>query len=341
MAFVRTVCGDISPAELGITHLHEHLLSDFTCYLPEDQTTWDTAPITLESLYRHRTTGLTEHNLTLGSVPEALVELGAFAAAGGRTVVDSTSAGIARDHEGLRELSVASGVNIVMGSGWYVHTSLPDNFGDRPVGDLAEEIVNDLTAGVADTGIRAGFIGEVGLSWPHHPWELKSLEAACIAQSQTGVMLQIHPGRHPDSPIEASRFCIDHGVDPSRVVISHIERTLTTLEEMRRVAELGCVLEFDLFGQESSYYFVPSFTAMPNDAGRIRFLLDLAANGFASQLAVSQDICKRTNTAAFGGEGLDHLLARAVPLMRRMGVDESFIEQLFVHTPARLLAWPS
>jgi phosphotriesterase-related protein len=341
MPFVRTVCGDVDPAALGITHLHEHLLSDFTCYLPADRDQRDLSTITLANAYRQRTHGLTEHNLTLGSIEEALVELAAFGAAGGRTVVDSTSGGLERNPEGLRTLSESSGVHIVMGSGWYVYSSLPPGFADRSVHGLAEEIIRDLTVGVGSTGVRAGFIGEVGLSWPHHPLELKSLEAACRAQVATGAMLQLHPGRHADSPLTAAQFCIDRGVDPARIVMSHVERTLTSLEAMVQLGTLGCVLEFDLFGQESSYYFDPSFTAMPNDAGRIRFLLDLADAGFATQVAVSQDICQRTHTTAFGGEGLDHLLTRAVPLMRRLGADQAFIDQLLVHTPARLLAWPS
>jgi phosphotriesterase-related protein len=112
MSIVRTVCGDVDPDGLGVTHLHEHLLSDFSCYLPANRSERDISPITLDSAYRHRTTALTEHNLTLGSVSEASVELAAFSAAGGRTFIDSTRGGIARDPEGLRDLSESSGVNL-------------------------------------------------------------------------------------------------------------------------------------------------------------------------------------------------------------------------------------
>lgn len=321
----------------GVTHLHEHLLSDFRCYLPDDTERWDRTPINLGSYSRHRLVAATEHNLALGSVDEAIAEVEAFRAAGGRSVVDSTSIGIGRDPAGLRAVSQATGVNVVMGSGWYIHSSLPPDFADRSVEGLADEIEHDLAVGVGESGIRAGLIGEVGLSWPHQPLEMVSLGAACLAQQRTGVMLQIHPGRNTESPIEAVRFCVDQGVDPARIVMSHIERTMTDVTAMVDLARLGCVLEFDLFGQESSYYFDPSFTDLPNDAGRVRFLIALAEAGFADQLAVSQDICRRAHTAAFGGEGLDHVLTRAVPLMRRLGCDEAFVEQLFVSTPARVL----
>ena len=41
--------------------------------------------------------------------------------------------------------------------------------------------------------------------------------------------------------------------NPEQVVMSHIDRTYFTLEEMLDLADTGCCLEFDLFGQESSY----------------------------------------------------------------------------------------
>ncbi len=34
MPTVTTVLGPIESSELGVAHLHEHVLSDFSCYLP-------------------------------------------------------------------------------------------------------------------------------------------------------------------------------------------------------------------------------------------------------------------------------------------------------------------
>lgn len=117
----------------------------------------------------------------------------------------------------------------------------------------------------------------------------------------------------------------------------HVERTLTDTAAMIELARTGCMLEFDLFGQESSYYFVSEFTGMPNDAGRIAMIKTLMDAGFADRILVSQDICTRVHLTRYGGEGLHHLLHRAVPLMERMGLSKVEVEQLLVRNPARAL----
>lgn len=337
---VQTVTGPRSADELGVAHLHEHLVSDFRVYLPDeddDPAGLRSAPLRLDNLYELRTSLINEHVLRVDDVEVAVEEVGAFAAAGGRTVVDATSIGIGRDPEALVEIATRTGVNVVMGTGWYVAESMPGSLAARSVASLADEIEADLTVGVGESGIRAGIIGEVGLSWPHHPLELRSLRAACRAQQRTGVALQIHPGRHPDSPAQAMDLVRRSGADPERTIMCHVERTLTSVEAMIELARTGCMLEFDLFGQESSYYFVPSFTAMPNDAGRVRAIQALIEAGFGDQILVSQDICTSVRLTRHGGEGLHHLLRRAVPLMTRMGLSEESVRDLLVVNPARAL----
>lgn len=338
LPFVQTVTGKVEPLSLGLVHLHEHLLSDFSCYLPADEGTWDRSKIELGSYRHHFWSITTEHNVTLGDIDEAEVEIRAFQAAGGATVVDSTSIGIGRDPAGLRELAERTGLHIIMGSGWYIDGSLPADFAERSVQDLAQQTIDEITIGVDGTDIRAGIIGEVGLSWPHTDREMKSLHAAALAQVETGAALQIHPGRAADSAMTVVDACTGWGVDPSRIVMSHVERTLTSIDQMLALADTGCILEFDLFGQESSYYLDPNFTEMPNDGGRIRFIAQLIEAGYLNQIAVSQDMCQRVHTTAFGGEGLDHILTRVVPLMGRIGLSETDIDQIMRRTPARVLS---
>jgi phosphotriesterase-related protein len=341
MSVVQTVTGPRSADELGITQMHEHLISDFRMYLPPpggaDDDGFRSESVCLGNLYEMKTRLLHEEVLRVDDLETAVDEVAAFARAGGQTLVDATSIGIGRDPRALAEVSTRTGVNVVMGAGWYVADSMADELAERSVESLAEEIEADLTTGVGDTGIRAGFIGEVGLSWPHHPLEERSLRAACLAQQRTGVALQIHPGRHPDSPRLAMDLVQRAGGDPERTIMCHVERTLTSADEMIDLAQTGCMLEFDLFGQESSYYFVPSFTGMPNDAGRVRFIRVLMDAGYADRILLSQDICTCVHLTRYGGEGLHHLLHRAVPLMRRMGLCDDEVHRLLACNPARVL----
>ena len=162
---VRTVLGDIPPAALGVTLAHEHLLSDLRCYWrPDDDPELTLERVTLGTVARvRRSPWAARDNLLLDDLAGAAAELRAFKAAGGGAVIEVTSNGIGRDLVGLRVLAERTGVHIVGGTGWYIGASHPASLARRDVAELAEEMVTELTLGVAGTdGIRAGVIGEIG-----------------------------------------------------------------------------------------------------------------------------------------------------------------------------------
>lgn len=338
---VRTVLGDVDPAVLGHTQPHEHLLIDLSrpksTRMTVAERALDNAPITLENYYRVRRHHTSE-DLRLFDRDVAVQELARYTAAGGGTIVDATSIGLGRDALGLAEISRRSGVHVVMGAGFYFNPYHPSDVAARGRDELTAEIVADVRTGVDGTGIRSGLIGEIGLSYPLHPDEEKVLRAACAAQRETGAALMIHPGRDPRSPLQALAIVAEEGVDRSRVIMSHVERTVFSREEMRAIAATGCYVEFDLFGQESSYYALSDID-MPNDATRVDYIVDLIAHGHADQILISQDICHKTNMTRYGGEGFAHILDHVLPLMRRKGLTDPQITTITVDNPAGALAF--
>jgi phosphotriesterase-related protein len=126
------------------------------------------------------------------------------------------------------------------------------------------------------------------------------------------------------------------GADLARVIVSHVDRTLFSIDDMQRVADTGVVLEFDFFGIESAYYPFADVD-LPNDGQRVRSIGELVRRGYVAQIVVSQDICTRTRLRRYGGHGYAHLLENAVPLMRRRGLGDDDIDQIIVRTPRRLL----
>ncbi|WP_203579143.1 phosphotriesterase family protein [Microbacterium hibisci] len=339
MSIVRTVTGDMDPGAVGHVQPHEHVLSNLSlppeAHATPSEVTRQRAPITLGDYYRIRREH-TAFDLEMTSVDDAIEALREYRAAGGTTIVDVTSRGMGRDHLGLRRVAEATGVAIVMGSGYYYadyHPAHLERLGER---EIADEIVADIVEGVSGSGIRAGVIGEIGMSWPHTPAEERVLRAAANAQCETGAALVIHPARHIASPRMAVEAAIAAGATPGKIVVSHIERTLFRLDDMRALAELGCTLSFDLFGQEMSYYSLGDID-MPNDAGRIRFIRELIAAGHREQILISQDVCHRTNQRKYGGEGYTHLLEHVLPQMQRRGLSDQDIVALTVDNPARLL----
>jgi phosphotriesterase-related protein len=123
-----------------------------------------------------------------------------------------------------------------------------------------------------------------------------------------------------------------------RLIISHIDRTVFDAERLRRLADTGCVLEWDLFGQESSYYPLADID-MPNDAVRLRAIRDLIERGHLAQILISHDICYRSRLVRWGGHGYGHIFANVIPLMRRRDFSEAKVHAILVDNPRRLLTF--
>lgn len=339
MAYAQTVTGRVPAADLGHVLLHEHILSDL-----RDPATRDTdrawPPITMQNRFeidyfqnRH------PPNMWLDDDAAATADLTALRAAGGRTVVELTVGGLRPQPERLAAASRASGVHIVCGAGHYVDAYLaPETLAaDRDA--LADEMRQQLTEGAWGTAITCGIIGELGCSWPLTGPERTRLEAGADAQRATGAAITVHPGRHPDAPAEICAILLAAGADPERVIIDHMDRTIFDQARLVALLRQGFVLEWDMFGIETSQYWMPGADIdLPTDAARIQTLRALTDLGYGAQLAISHDICTRTRLLTYGGHGYGHILRHVVPIMLRRGFNEAEVEQLLVHTPARLLA---
>ncbi len=334
---IQTVLGPIDPSELGFTQPHEHLL--VALLPPGMREDYEGEPITLENVGHYRRHWLNNpENLKLTDEAEAIDELKRFKSSGGGAVVELTPINTGRDPEGLARISRGADVHVVMGTGFYqaaYHPSGSENLSDEAIADI---FVGEVERGADGTGIKAGIVGEIGLDWPLYESEEKALRAAAMAQAQTGAALNIHPGRAPESSADAVRIVKEAGGDPERTIMSHVDRSIFSLDEMLRLAETGCYLEYDLFGQEISYYPVDDID-MPNDASRIDYLIGLIDHGYRDKLLISQDICFKTRLARYGGEGYNHILDSVLPIMRRKGMSEDDIDAITVHNPARALTF--
>ena len=215
---VQTVLGPVPPSELGATTTHEHLYIDFSfMYRPAQDSPSEKladAPITLENLgWIRRNYYSNRSNLQLMDLDTATREVRKYSEVGGGAIVDATTTGIGRKPDALAQISRQSGVHIIMGAGFYVEAVHPEDMDERSVEDLAREIIGDIVDGVEGSGVRAGIIGEIGCTWPLAPNECKSLSAAAIAQRETGAAMLVHPGRHPDAPLEILELLASAALD--------------------------------------------------------------------------------------------------------------------------------
>jgi len=336
---IRTILGDIAPEALGVTLMHEHILCDITPPALRGRAELDT-PITQATRYdidygRRPHAGKTK----LLDRALAVAEVEAFRRDGGQSIVELTIGGLAPDPLGLVEVAQRTGVQIIMGCGHYVHVFQDPANESRSIDDFATEMAAAIRTGAWGTDIRAGLIGEIGCSEVWTALERRVMAGAVLAQQETGAALTIHPGAVPDQPFEIIDFVRDRGGDVARTIIDHIDRTIFDQNRLFRLADTGCVLEFDLFGYEHAYWaFAP--INMPNDGTRIDMIRTLFDRGHGAQVAMSQDICRLTRLLAHGGHGYGHLLRNVLPFMREKGFSEAELNQIMVETPRRLLTLP-
>jgi phosphotriesterase-related protein len=333
---VQTVLGPVAPETLGATLMHEHVLCDLTVpelaaqQLPEVEIRLDNAFEIRHHWCRHY------GNHVLNDVDLAVDELLRYRTAGGSALVELTCEGIAPDAHGLAKVAERTGLHIVAGCGPYVEAHLTIEQRARTIEQVAEAMVRAVSEGIDGSGVRAGILGEIGVSTPCTAVERRSLLASALAQSATGAAINVHPPRTLRGTLEAIEILAGAGANLARVIVSHVDRTLFNVDDMQRVADTGVVLELDFFGIESAYYPFADVD-LPNDGQRVRSIAELVRRGHVDQIVVSQDICTRTRLRRYGGHGYAHLLENAMPLMLRRGLGQDDVDRILVHTPRRLL----
>lgn len=337
-----TVEGPVDPSALGVTLVHEHLHVDARPLLAgvHAYAGSGAAAITSENAAEARwNPGTSPDNYDLTDVDLVSEELAPFVAAGGRTVVDVTPVGLGRSPAALRRIARAAGINVVMGSGFYLEPTHPQSVRDTTPEQLAAGIVEEFRAGVDGTGIRPGIIGELGTGTVLHASEAKVLRAAAWAQAAVGAPISVH--LHPWSAIghDVLDVLLAEQARPERIVLGHLNTAAGDLRYVRSLLERGVFGAFDLLGFDHSLLGLGRYP--PSDHAVVATIHQLILDGYGERLLVSQDVGVRTRLHRFGGWGYDHILRHVVPLMRGQGFGDKDVARLLVDNPRQVLALAS
>jgi phosphotriesterase-related protein len=356
---IQTVLGQIEPQSLGVTLPHEHLLLESPqTYTYNSQSNADLidAPITLQN-YRRMLRGVfyPRSALVLDDEQLAVEEVSKFKRAGGSTLIDLTAEGLGRNPAALKRISERSGVRIVMGAGFFIEPSHPERIRAATADKISEEIIRDLTVGVADTGIRAGVIGEIGVS-PSGilPNEMVVLRAVALAHAKTKAAINVHTwGDLPEKRTQHQVIDLmeKEGVNLKKVALSHMEQVkvhgpipVTDWEYVSELAERGLFICVDAFGQDwpwgATWSFEtknPVYMPSPTDFDRVRGIVQLIEKGQTDRILVSHDIWHKLRLQRYGGDGYDHLLTNVPQIFESLGVDERTVRKLTVDNPRRYL----
>ena len=349
---VMTVRGPVDPDQLGCTIMHEHLFIDLRKWAAPDESgpvtetaAWDRR-LTMENLHLARSSRGVGQDYLLNDVDLAAEEAMDFGRWGGGTIVEVTSIGLRRDPAAMLAVSNRTGLNVVMGAGWYQKLFHPPDMDQRTVEDMAEEIVRDITIGVDGTGIRSGIIGEVGVQGePIEPNEVKSIRASARAARATGAAISFHRGgADRDEKMQVVSVLGEEGADFSRVVFGHSDPIAGDMPLMLELLSRGVYIQFDLLGRVacSLEWKPPSYRgddmwAFANTALVADAIPKLIAEGYANRILLSQDVCTRIQLKRYGGTGYAFIPEKFLPHLRRQGVKEEDIQMIMVENPKRVL----
>jgi len=281
----------------------------------------------------------------MGSFNDATEELSQFKRAGGQTVVDVSPKNTGEYPEAVRRVANQMELTMIHGTAYYSGYTHPDHVKSASIDEIAEEFVDDVHNGISDTDVRAGIIGEIGLS-EMAPREKHVLRAGARAARRTGAPLSIHPPLHHErSPSEYALEILDivteEGLNPGQVVLDHQdycdEIEHPGVENQRELAQRGAYVEFDLWGW--GMYIESEQHASPSDNWRARATIELIEDGYVDNLLFSHDICTNPQRRKYGGFGYSHILDNVVPMLSHHGVSERDIERIIRDNPQRMLTF--
>lgn len=336
---IKSVCKTLEKSELGITTSHEHVLLDLTAFyqaLPvegiEDPAT---QPVEMWNLgILSRDCYAFKDNLLLDNEDVAVHELNFFKKAGGNTVVDASLPGIGRDPAALVRISQKTGLNIIMGTGFYVGETHPEELSKMTEPEIADIMIKELNEGI--DGVCAGYIGEIGISEIFDDKERRILRAAAIAHKATNAAINVHINPWTQNGVEAADILLDAGVSPDKICISHID-VENRVDYIYKLLEKGVYVEFDNFGKE--YYIrrevrSSGYGLFVHDTDRVSLLKKMIDDGYLKQILLSCDVCLKNLLHTYGGWGYDHVLSNIVPMMEDEGISKEDIRTLLVDNPA-------
>ena len=256
MGRVRTVLGDVEPATLGVTLVHEHLVVD-----------WGE----LQGTHKLRFDEPSTVALIAGRLRAARAD-------GVGAIGECTPIGAGRYVDVMVAASRLSGVAVVGATGFFHEgwTPMHPIAKALDVDALTDVYIREITEGMGSTTVRAGLIkcatgqGAIG------PMEEKLLRATARAHRATNAPIVAHITESMES--EQLDIFESEGVDPARICISHVGGGDNWQERLLGALRRGANISVDMI----TYDFAP-------DEQRIDVARVALDAGFIGQVMLAHD----------------------------------------------------
>ncbi len=298
---VRTVLGDVVPAELGATDYHEHLFQ-ISPLLPGDD---------------------------LDDEAASRDEAGLLRAAGAGAMVEATPTGLGRRPEAVARVSAATGLRIVHVTGAHreAHYTAGSPLLDDTVEQLTDRFRGDLEVGMDGTTVKAGAVKAGAGYWSLTAFERRVLVAVGRLAAGTGAPVMVHL-ENGSAAHEVLDLLAAEGCPEDRVALAHVDRN----------PDPGLHVELAARGAYLGYDGAARHQRWP-DSVLVDCLAAAVEGGAGERLLLGGDVARRTRYVSYGGmPGLAYLFDRFVPRLRS-ALGEAALAAVLVDNPARWLGW--
>lgn len=317
-SIAHTVLGPVPAAELGVTAVHEALLS----VVPGAEYAFD---ITIDR----------------AEIFEILVaKVNAFREAGGRTIVDATGMFHGRDLPLYEALSRTTGVHIIastgmgpenMLGGYFLtpQTNPPTPWPAEKFADLfGKEVSEGMVVPRVERRAAAGIVTTAADRDGMTPTEESLFRGAARAAKTTGVPVSIRFGA--DAVTELA-VVLDEDLPAERVLVGGLDRKGAVAQGAAlKVAARGAFVGVDHIGTEGDGHV--------SDAERASLVAELVNVGHAERIILSAN----ATGVAKGHDGcdvaFDRVLTNFVPLLKSAGVSDTDVTRILVDNPRTLLS---
>ncbi|MDP3645314.1 MAG: phosphotriesterase [Bacteroidota bacterium] len=299
---IRTVSGEIPASAMGKTLHHEHLLVDFIGADSTGYHRWNKAEV----------------------IEKVLPYLLEIKKSGYQTLVECTPAYLGRDPELLKILAEKSGIQIMTNTGYYSAVGgkyIPEHGFTEAADQLAERWIAESKNGIEGTGVYPGFIKIAVDRKPLEEINRKVVEAACITHKATGLVIMSHTGLAVPA-FQQLEILKKYGVNPSAFIWTHAHNE-QDFAKHTEAAKMGTWIAFDNFTPDQLERYVA-------------FALLMKKEGLLNKVLFSHDAGWYDPGKAGGGKfrGFTDIEELLIPALKKGGLEQKDIEQLFVVNPA-------
>jgi phosphotriesterase-related protein len=197
---------------------------------------------------------------------------------------------------------------------------------------IARRWINEFESGIANTGIRPGFIKTAVDAGPLSETDRKLIQAAAITHAATGLTIAVHTANNPKAVKEQLAILKAQGVSPQAWIWVHAHDA-EQVDDVLHAARQGAWISLDAV--RTFHYSNGKKQGNQTLEKHLSFLQALHKAGFLNQVLLSHDGSSFPVGGADSKRPFDTLFTTFIPMLKAAGFTEEQVRQVTVTNPAK------